>query len=89
MLKMKMNKVSKVTAFTLLVLIATTVASVISLVNATTANAKLRKEISAYKEYYKSSEALFDEIEDYNENLFDTDRAVNYYTAKSKLNDNK
>ena len=84
-----MNKVSKVTAFTLLVLIATTVASVLSLVNATTANAKLRKEISAYKEYYKSSEALFDEIEDYNENLFDTDRAVNYYTAKSKLNDNK
>ena len=84
-----MNKVSKVTAFTLLVLIATTVASVLSLVNATTANAKLRKEISAYKEYYKSSEALFDEIEDYNENLFDTDRAVNYYTAKNKLNDNK
>ena len=84
-----MNKVSKVTAFTLLVLIATTVASVLSLVNATTANAKLRKEISAYKEYYKSSEALFDEIEDYNENLFDTDRAVNYYTAKSKLNNNK
>ena len=89
MLKMKMNKVSKVTAFMLLVLIATTVASVLSLVNATTANAKLRKEISAYKEYYKSSEALFDEIEDYNENLFDTDKAVNYYTAKSKLNANK
>ena len=86
---MKMNKVSKVTAFMLLVLIATTVASVISLVNATTANAKLRKEISAYKEYYKTSEALFNEIEDYNENLFDTDRAVNYYTAKSKLNTNK
>ena len=84
-----MNKVSKVTAFMLLVLIATTVASVISLVNATTANAKLRKEISAYKEYYKTSEALFNEIEDYNENLFDTDRAVNYYTAKSKLNTNK
>ena len=84
-----MNKVSKVTAFTLLVLIATTVASVLSLVNATTANAKLRKEISAYKEYYKSSEALFNEIEDYNENLFDTDKAVNYYTAKSKLNNNK
>ena len=84
-----MNKVSKVTAFMLFVLVATTVANVISLVNATTANAKLRKEISAYKEYYKSSEALFDEIEDYNENLFDTDKAVNYYTAKSKLNINK
>ena len=81
-----MNKLSKVTAFMLLVLIATTVASVLSLVNATTANAKLRKEISAYKEYYKSSESLFEEIEDYNENLFDTDKAVNYYTAKSKLN---
>ena len=85
MLKMKMNKVSKVTAFMLLVLIATTVASVISLVNATTANAKLRKEISAYKEYYKSSEALFNEIEDYNENLFDTDRAIDYYEARKRL----
>ena len=85
MLKMKMNKVSKVTAFTLLVLIATTVASVISLVNATTANAKLRKEISAYKEYYKSSEALFDEIEDYNENLFDSDKAIDYYKARKRL----
>ena len=84
-----MNKVNKVTAFVLFILIATTVASVLSLVNATTANAKLRKEISTYKEYYKASEALFDEIEDYNENLFDTDRAVNYYTAKSKLNTNK
>ena len=89
MLKMKMNKVSKVTAFVLLILIATTVVSVLSLVNATTANAKLRKEISAYKEYYNTSESLFEEIEDYNENLFDTDRAVNYYTAKSKLNANK
>lgn len=86
---MKMNKVSKVTAFVLLILIATTIASVLSLVNATTANAKLRKEISAYKEYYNASEALFNEIEDYNENLFDTDKAVDYYTAKSKLNNNR
>lgn len=83
---MKMNKVSKVTAFVLLILIATTIASVLSLVNATTANTKLRKEISAYKEYYKSSEALFDEIEDYNENLFDSDRAIDYYNTKHKLN---
>ena len=84
-----MKKVNKVTALVLLILVATTVSATISLANAITANAKLRKEISAYKEYYKSSEALFDEIEDYNENLFDTDRAVNYYTAKSKLNANK
>ncbi len=82
---MKMNKVNKVTAFMLLVLVATTVSATISLVNATTANAKLRKEISTYKDYYKSSEALFDEIEDYNENLFDTDNAVNYYEAKDKI----
>lgn len=83
---MKMNKVSKVTAFVLLVLVATTVSATISLVNATTANAKLRKEISAYKDYYNSSEALFNEIEDYNENLFDTDRAIDYYKAKDAIN---
>ena len=82
MLKMKMNKVSKVTAFVLLILIANTVASVLSLVNATTANAKLRKEISAYKDYYNASESLFNEIEDYNENLFDSDKAIDYYKAK-------
>lgn len=83
---MKMNKVNKVTAFVLLVLVATTVSATISLVNATTANTKLRKEISAYKDYYKSSEALFNEIEDYNENLFDTDRAIDYYKAKDAIN---
>lgn len=86
---MKLNKVSKVTALVMLILVATTVSATISLVNAITANAKLRKEISAYKEYYNASEALFNEIEDYNENLFDTDKAVDYYTAKSKLNNNK
>ena len=84
-----MNKVSKSTALVLLILVATTISSTLSLVNAVTANTKLRKEISAYKEYYKSSEALFEEIEDYNENLFDTDKAVDYYTAKRKLNNNK
>lgn len=80
-----MNKVNKTTAFVLLILIATTVASVVNLVNATTANAKLRTEIKAYRNYYKSSEALFNEIEDYNENLFDTDKAIDYYKAKDKI----
>ena len=84
-----MNKVSKSTALILLILVATTISATISLVNAVTANTKLRNEVKAYKDYYNASEALFNEIEDYNENLFDTDRAVNYYTAKSKLNDNK
>ena len=77
-----MNNVNKITAFVLLILIATTVSSTISLVNAVTANTKLRNEIKVYKTYYNASEALFEEIEDYNENLFDTDKAVDYYNAR-------
>lgn len=86
---MKMNKVSKVTALVMLILVATTVSATISLVNATTANTKLRKELNAYRNYYNASEALFNEIEDYNENLFDSDKAIDYYNAKSKLNNNR
>ena len=73
-----MKKVSKSTALVLLILVATTVSSTISLVNAVTANTKLRNEVKAYKAYYNASEALFEEIEDYNENLFDTDKAINF-----------
>lgn len=80
-----MNKVNKTTALVLLILIATTVTSVVNLVNATTANAKLRTELNTYRNYYKSSEALFNEIEDYNENLFDSDKAIDYYNAKDKI----
>lgn len=80
-----MKKVSKSTALVLLILVATTVSSTISLVNAVTANTKLRNEVKAYKAYYDNSEALFEEIEDYNENLFDTDKAINYYEAKKRL----
>lgn len=80
-----MNKVNKITAFVLLILVATTISTTLSLVNAATANAKLRKELNAYRNYYKSSETLFNEIEDYNENLFDTDKAVDYYEAKKEL----
>lgn len=79
-----MNKVSKSTVFVLLILVATTISSTISLVNAVTANTKLRNEIKVYKTY-NASEALFEEIEDYNENLFDTDKAINYYEAKKSL----
>jgi hypothetical protein len=80
-----MKKVNKSTALVLLILVATTVSSTISLVNAVTANTKLRNEVKAYKAYYNNSEALFEEIEDYNENLFDTDKAINYYEAKKRL----
>lgn len=80
-----MKKVSKSTALVLLILVATTVSSTISLVNAVTANTKLRNEVKAYKAYYNNSEALFEEIENYNENLFDTDKAINYYETKKSL----
>ncbi len=80
-----MKKVNKVTAFVLLILVATTISTTLSLVNATTANAKLRREVNAYKDYYNASESLFNEIEDYNENLFDSDKAINYYEAKKEL----
>ena len=80
-----MKKVSKVTAFVLLILVATTISSTLSLVNAATANAKLRKELKAYKAYYNASEALFNEIEDFNENLFDSDKAIDYYKSKEEL----
>ena len=80
-----MKKVSKSTALVLLILVATTVSSTLSLVNAVTANTKLRNEVKDYKAYYNASEALLKEIEDYNENLFDTDKAIDYYEAKNRL----
>lgn len=80
-----MKKVNKVTALVMLILIATTVSATLSLVNAVTANTRLRNEVNAYKSYYKSSEALFNEIEDSNENLFDTDKAIDYYKSKEEL----
>lgn len=80
-----MKKVNKITALVMLVLVATTVSATISLVNAVTANTKLRKEVRTYKAYYNASEALFDEIEEYNENLFDTDKAIDYYEAKKSF----
>ena len=80
-----MNKVSKSTALVMLILVATTVSATINLANAVTANTKLRNEVKTYKSYYKSSEALFNEIEDYNENLFDSDKAIDYYNAKDKI----
>lgn len=84
---MKINKandysVVTIAAFLVIAIIANTVNLVIS-------NVTLSNKVKAYENYYNASEALFDEIEDYNENLFDTNRAVDYYNAKSKLNTNK
>ena len=81
-----MNKINNSTlvlaAFLVIAIIANTVNLVIN-------NITLINKIKAYETYYNVSEALFDEIEDYNENLFDSDKAIDYYNAKSKLNNNR
>lgn len=79
-----MNKVNNysmlvLATFLVLAIIANTVNLVIN-------NIVLSNKIKAYETYYNASESLFEEIEDYNENLFDTDKAIDYCNAKSKLN---
>ena len=78
----KLNKILTNETFIVLIsaiaIIANTIVLVIN-------NTRLEAEIKAYKSYYKSSEALFDEIEDYNENLFDSDKAIDYYKSKEEL----
>lgn len=69
-----MNNYNKVNAILVAVIIVNTIILVI--------NNNLRNKLEDYKAYYNASEALFEEIEDYNENLFDTDKAVNYYNAR-------
>lgn len=82
-----MNKVNNynmlvLAAFLVIVIIANAANLVIN-------NIALSNKIKAYENYYNASETLFEDIEDYNEYLFDTDKAVDYYIAKSKLNNNK
>ena len=82
-----MNKVNN---YSMLVLAAFLVIAIIAnTINLVINNITLSNKIKAYENYYNASESLFEEIEDYNENLFDTDKAVDYYTVKSKLNNNK
>lgn len=54
---------------------------IITIILAITNNILCNK-LEAYKAYYNASEALFEEIEDYNEKLFDSDKAIDYYNAK-------
>ena len=83
-------KTNKANNYSMLVLAAFLVIAIIAnTINLVINNITLSNKIKAYENYYNASESLFEEIEDYNENLFDTDKAVNYYTAKNKLNDNK
>lgn len=78
----KLNKIitneTFIVSISAIAIIANTIVLVIN-------NTRLEAEIKAYKSYYKSSEALFNEIEDYNENLFDSDKAIDYYKSKEEL----
>lgn len=78
-----MNKINKsYNAFIVLILVIIIISNTIILV---INNTRLETELKAYKDYYNASEALFNEIEEYNENLFDTDKAVDYYEARKRL----
>lgn len=73
-----MNKVSnynKVNAILIVAIIVNTIVLVVI-------NNILYNKLEDYKAYYNASEALFEEIEDYNENLFDSDKAIDYYNAR-------
>ena len=80
-----MNKINKITSdkdFIVLILVIIIIRYTIVLV---INNTRLETELKAYKDYYNTSEALFNEIEDYNENLFDSDKAIDYYEARKRL----
>lgn len=74
----KINNYNKVNAILVIAIIVNTIVLVVI-------NNILYNELEDYKAYYNASEALFNEIEDYNENLFDTDKAIDYYEAKKNL----
>lgn len=78
-----MNKNKLFNSYNLIVILVVIVIgnTILLLIN----NSKANEELKLYKDYYKSSEALFNEIEDYNENLFDSDKAIDYYKAKDAI----
>lgn len=74
----KLNNYNKVNAILVIVIIVNTIVLIVI-------NNILYNKLEDYKAYYNASEALFNEIEDYNENLFDTDKAIDYYEARKSL----
>lgn len=74
----KINNYNKL--YTILV-----VAIIINTIVLVVINNILYNKLEAYKAYYNASEALFKEIENFNENLFDSDKAIDYYEAKKSL----
>lgn len=74
----KINNYNKVNTILVVVIIVNTIVLVVI-------NNILYNKLEDYKAYYNASEALFEEIEDYNENLFDSDKAIDYYEARNRL----
>lgn len=74
----KINNYNKVNAILIVAIIVNTIVLVVI-------NNILYNKLENYKAYYNASEALFEEIEDYNENLFDSDKAIDYYNARNRL----
>ena len=74
----KINNYNKVNAILVVAIIVNTIVLVVI-------NNILYNKLENYKAYYNASEALFEEIEDYNENLFDSDKAIDYYKARNRL----
>lgn len=80
-----MNKINKIISDGGFIILILTVSIIVNTISLVINNNRLEVELKIYKDYYKSSEALFNEIEDYNENLFDSDKAIDYYKAKDKI----
>lgn len=80
-----MNKINKIISDGGFIILILTVSIIVNTISLVINNNRLEVELKLYKNYYKSSEALFNEIEDYNENLFDSDKAIDYYKAKDKV----
>lgn len=74
----KVNNYNKVNAILIVAIIVNTIVLVVI-------NNILYNKLEDYKAYYNASEALFEEIEDYNENLFDSDKAIDYYNSRNRL----
>lgn len=80
-----MNKINKIVSDAGFIILILTISIIVNTISLVANNNRLEVELKLYKDYYKSSEALFNEIEDYNENLFDSDKAIDYYKAKDKV----
>lgn len=70
----KVNNYNTVNAILIIAIINTIILVVI--------NNILYNKLEDYKAYYNASQALLEEIEEDNKDLFDTDKAIDYYNVK-------